>query len=104
MYKLVGAIIWGALLGFIGVVFHNELQPFGLLFALLVTIVAMNFSGQLFGARKFKLLVAISWLFVVLRAGTYGLSSEILIISNPYGNIFLIGGLLLVTIATLKKV
>jgi hypothetical protein len=40
---------------------------------------------------------------VVLRAGTYGVSNEILIISNLYGNIFLLGGLLFAFIAVIKR-
>ena len=60
-------------------------------------------AGQLFGARKFKVIAALAWLAVALRAGTYGASDEILIISNLYGNIFLLGGLLVAFIAVVKK-
>jgi hypothetical protein len=49
------------------------------------------------------LIAAIAWLAVALRAGTYGVSNEILIISNLNGNIFLLGGLLVAFIAVIKK-
>ncbi|MEJ6573531.1 MAG: hypothetical protein QNL78_00190 [Actinomycetes bacterium] len=103
MLSAIGALLFGSLIGFIGVVLHNSLQPFGILLALLTTAIGINFAGQLFGARKFKLIAAVAWLAVALRAGTYGQSNEILIISNLYGNIFLLGGLLMAAIAVLKK-
>ena len=103
LFNAIGALIFGAVVGLIGVLFHNAYQPVGILLALLTTAVGINFAGQLFGARKFKLIAAIAWLAVALRAGTYGLSNEILIISNLYGNIFLLGGVLFATIAVFKK-
>ena len=99
----IAALFFGAVIGFIGVVLHNAFQPVGILLALLTTAIGINFAGQLFGAQKYKLIAAIAWLAVALRAGTYGMSSEILIISNLYGNIFLLGGLLVAFIAVLRK-
>ena len=103
MLKGIAALFFGAVIGFIGVVLHNAFQPLGILLALLTTAIGINFAGQLFGAQKYKLIAAIAWLAVALRAGTYGMSSEILIISNLYGNIFLLGGLLVAFIALLRK-
>ena len=103
LFNAIGALIFGAVVGLIGVLLHNSYQPVGILLALIMTAVGVNFAGQLFGARKFKVIAAIAWLAVALRAGTYGLSNEILIISNLYGNIFLLGGVLFATIAAIKK-
>ena len=103
MLNVIGALVFGAVIGFIGVILHNSFEPFGILLALLTTAVGINFAGQLFGAQKYKLLAALAWLAVALRAGTYGASDEILIISNLYGNIFLLGGLLVALITVLKK-
>jgi ABC-type transport system involved in cytochrome c biogenesis permease subunit len=103
LLKGIAALFFGAVIGFIGVVLHNAFQPLGILLALLTTAIGINFAGQLFGAQKYKLIAAIAWLSVALRAGTYGMSSEILIISNLYGNIFLLGGLLVAFIALLRK-
>ena len=103
LFNAIGALIFGVVVGLIGVLFHNAYQPVGILLALLTTAVGINFAGQLFGARKFKLIAGIAWLAVALRAGTYGLSDEILIISNLYGNIFLLGGVVFVTMAVFKK-
>ncbi len=103
MLKALGALLLGALISFVGVVLHNSIHPFGILLALLTTAVGISFAGQLFGARKFKIIAATAWLLVALRAGSYGLSQEILIISNLYGNAFLLGGFLIAIFAALKK-
>ncbi|CAN2234268.1 MAG: DUF6113 family protein [Candidatus Nanopelagicaceae bacterium] len=104
MLKIVGSLFLGTLVGFIGVVLHNALHPVGIILALITTAIGIILSGQLFGARKFKIITALAWLAVALRAGSYGQSHEILIISNSYGNIFLLGGLLIATIFATKKV
>ncbi len=103
MLKAIGAIFFGAIIGIIGVILHNSFEPIGILLALLTTAIGINFAGQLFGGRRYKFFAALAWLAVALRAGTYGASNEILIISNLYGNIFLLGGLLVAFIAVLRK-
>lgn len=103
MLKAIGAIFFGGVIGIIGVILHNSFEPIGILFALLTTAIGINFAGQLFGGRRYKFFAALAWLAVALRAGTYGASNEILIISNLYGNIFLLGGLLVAFIAVLRK-
>jgi hypothetical protein len=55
------------------------------------------------GWSKFKVITVIGWILISLRAGTYGLSQEILIISNLYGNLFLLGGLSIAAFVILKK-
>ena len=95
MLKAIGALFFGAVIGFIGTVLHNAFPPIGILLALLTTAIGINFAGQLFGAQRYKLITAIAWLAVALRAGTYGI--------NLYGNIFLLGGLLFAFIAVIKR-
>lgn len=103
LLKALGALILGALISFVGVVLHNSIHPFGILLALLTTAVGITFTGHLFGARKFKIIAATAWLLVALRAGSYGLSHEILIVSNFYGNAFLLGGFLIAIFTALKQ-
>ena len=104
MFKLVGSLILGAITGFIGVVLHNAFHPIGIILAIITTSVGINLAGQFFGLRKYKIVTALAWLAVALRAGSYGRSHEILVISNSYGNIFLLGGLLVATIFAVKKI
>jgi hypothetical protein len=103
LLNAIGALFFGAVIGFLGVILHNSFEPFGIVLALLTTGIGISFTGQLFGSQKYKLIAAIAWIAVVLRAGTYGVSHEILIISNLYGNIFLLGGLLVAFIAVVRK-
>jgi ABC-type transport system involved in cytochrome c biogenesis permease subunit len=103
LLNAIGALFFGAVIGFLGVILHNSFEPFGIILALLTTGIGINFTGQLFGSQKYKLIAAIAWIAVVLRAGTYGVSHEILIISNLYGNFFLLGGLLVAFIAVVRK-
>jgi len=103
LLNAIGALFFGAVIGFLGVILHNSFEPFGIILALLTTGIGINLTGQLFGSQKYKLIAAIAWIAVVLRAGTYGVSHEILIISNLYGNIFLLGGLLVAFIAVVRK-
>ena len=103
MLKALGALSLGALISFVGIVLHNSIHPFGILLALLTTAVGIGFVGQLFGARRFKIIAATAWLLVALRAGSYGLSQELLITSNVYGNVFLLGGFLIAIFTALKK-
>jgi ABC-type transport system involved in cytochrome c biogenesis permease subunit len=103
LLKAIGAIFFGAVIGFLGVILHNAFQPVGILLALLTTGIGINFAGQLFGKQRYKVFAALAWLAVALRAGTYGASNEILVISNLYGNIFLLGGLLAGFIAVIKR-
>jgi len=97
------ALFLGGVISFIGVILHNSFHPIGIILALLTTLVGINFIGKLFGSRKYKIFAAIGWILITLRAGTFGLSHEILIISNLYGNLFLLGGLLITVFAVLKR-
>lgn len=103
MLKAIGAIFFGAVIGFLGVILHNAFQPIGILLALLTTAIGINFAGQLFAGQRHKIFAALAWLAVALRSGTYGASNEILVISNLYGNIFLLGGLLAAFVAVIKR-
>lgn len=104
MIKAVASFFLGALISAVGVLLHNAFHPIGILLALIATAVGINFVGQAFGSRKFKIIAGVGWLAVALRAGSYGLSNEILIISNVYGNLFLLGGLFIATVAAIKKI
>lgn len=49
--------------------------------------------------RRYKVIAAASWLFIVLRAGNPGLGDELLIYGNTYGNLFLMIGFVAAVIA-----
>jgi hypothetical protein len=104
MLNYLWAALSGVLLAFIGTLLHNAISPVGLLIALAVVAIGIWYVGQIFQFKKYKFITAISWLIVVLLAGRSGSGSEVLIIGNSNGNIFLLGGTILATVIALLKV
>ena len=52
----------------------------------------------------FGLPALIGWLAIILRAGTHGVSYELLVMGNNNGNIFLIGGFVLSMLMVFAKI
>ncbi|MEI8065873.1 MAG: hypothetical protein WCH42_00900 [Actinomycetes bacterium] len=104
MVRFLLAIAAGVVLGFSTLVIHNAWPPVGLIFALLETAVGIYLVGSISGSRWLKLPAALGWLAIVLRAGTHGVSFEILVMGNTTGNIFLLAGISLLVIVGLKRV
>ena len=86
------SVIFGAFLGFTSTILHNAWQPFGFLLSLIFIFLGVRLLGIKFYYRKYKVIAAIGWLLVVLRAGTPGLGDELLIYGNTYGIQFLLFG------------
>ena len=91
------AIAIGAGLGAGSVFLHASLVPFGLIFVLLATLVGIWSIGRMWGGRTLKILAAMAWTFVVLRAGFPGVNQEYLIEGSAVGiSLINIGFLVLV--------
>ena len=91
------AIAIGAGLGAGSVFLHASLVPFGLIFVLLATLVGIWSIGRMWGGRTLKILAAMAWTFVVLRAGFPGVNQEYLIEGSAIGiSLINIGFLVLV--------
>ena len=91
------AIAIGAGLGVGSVFLHASLVPFGLIFVLLATLVGIWSIGRMWGGRTLKILAAMAWTFVVLRAGFPGVNQEYLIEGSAIGiSLINIGFLVLV--------
>ena len=103
MFNFIGAIVAGSILAVIGTFLHNAISPIGLLIALATAAIGIWYVGQLLHLRKYKFVAALSWLIVVLIAGSSGSGNEVLIIGNANGEIFLVGGAILVTVIALLK-
>lgn len=104
MIRLILATFAGVVVGFSTLVIHNAWPPVGLIFALIETAVGIYLIGSISGSRWLKLPAAIGWLAIVLRAGTHGVSFEILVMGNTTGNIFLLAGISLLVLVGLKRV
>jgi len=79
------AIVIGAGLGTGSVFLHSSLVPF----------------GRLWGGRTLKILAAVAWTFVVLRAGFPGINEEYLIEGSSVGISLINMGFLALIIAIL---
>lgn len=97
--KIVKAIIFGVVLGFSATLLHNSFEPFGFISSLLLTFLGVRFIGKAYFLLRYQILTAISWLAVVMKAGTLGVGDELLIYGNTYGNLFLVGGFIALLLA-----
>ena len=95
------AIVIGAGLGAGSVFLHASLVPFGLIFVLLATLVGIWSIGRMWGGRALKILAAVAWTFVVLRAGFPGINEEYLIEGSAVGISLINMGFLALVIAIL---
>jgi hypothetical protein len=88
------AILTGIVLGIVGILFHNSYSPFGLMIALLESGIGFFIFGRRIPGRFVHLLLFFSWLAVVYKSASFGVSQEILIEGNINGFIFLLGGMI----------
>ena len=95
------AIVIGAGLGAGSVFLHSSLVPFGLIFVLLATLIGIWSIGRLWGGRTLKILAAVAWTFVVLRAGFPGINEEYLLEGSSIGISLINLGFLALIIAIL---
>ena len=95
------AIVIGAGLGAGSVFLHSSLVPFGLIFVLLATLIGIWSIGRLWSGRTLKILAAVAWTFVVLRAGFPGINEEYLIEGSSVGISLINLGFLTLIIAIL---
>lgn len=100
MHKIY-AILIGAGLGAGSVFLHSSLVPFGLIFVLFSTLLGIWCIGRMWGGRNLKILAAVSWIFVVLRAGFPGVNQEYLIEGSAVGISLINMGFLALVIAVL---
>jgi cytochrome c-type biogenesis protein len=101
--KILQSIIFGAFIGFCATMLHNIYNPYGFLASLLLTFLSIKAVGQTFFYVRYQLFAAISWLAVVVRAGSLGAGNELLIYGNTYGNLFLIGGFIVLILGLILK-
>ena len=101
--KIFQSIIFGAFIGFCATMLHNIYNPYGFIASLLLTYLSIKAIGQTFFYTRYQLFAAISWLLVVVKAGSLGAGNEILIYGNTYGNLFLVGGFIVLILGLITK-
>ena len=96
--KIIYAAIVGALLGVSATLLHIFLFPLGLIIGLTGTIVGIWTLGRLWQLRRYKVIAAFFWLYVVVQGSTLGVGGELLIQGDLAGSLLiLLGTLSLVT-------
>jgi uncharacterized membrane protein YeaQ/YmgE (transglycosylase-associated protein family) len=101
--KIFQSIIFGAFIGFCATMLHNIYNPYGFIASLLLTYLSIKAIGQTFFYTRYQLFAAISWLLVVVKEGSPGAGNEILIYGNTYGNLFLVGGFIVLILGLITK-
>jgi uncharacterized membrane protein YeaQ/YmgE (transglycosylase-associated protein family) len=101
--KIFQSIIFGAFIGFCATMLHNIYNPYGFIASLLLTYLSIKAISQTFFYTRYQLFAAISWLLVVVKAGSPGAGNEILIYGNTYGNLFLVGGFIVLILGLITK-
>lgn len=101
--KMLGALAWGVVLGSAGVLLHDAYLPYGLLVVLLGTATGVWLVGRMWGLRRYKVVSALAWSAVVLRAGIPGTGSELLVQGNLAGNALVVGGSVIVFLAVIAR-
>ena len=101
--KIFQSIIFGAFIGFCATMLHNIYNPYGFIASLLLTYLSIKAIGQTFFYTRYQFFAAISWLLVVVKAGSPGAGNEILIYGNTYGNLFLVGGFIILILGLITK-
>ena len=97
--KYIYSVFLGLALGASSVFIYSLYPPFGLLLSIVGTSFGVWASGRKWGGRTFRFIVAIVWVFVVLRAGFPGLNDEYLIQGDGLGTSLLNIGFIAIVIA-----
>jgi hypothetical protein len=97
--KFVYSLIFGAALGASSIFIYSFYPPVGLIVSLFATGIGIWATGRLWGKRSYKLIAAIAWALVVLRAGFPGLNEEYLVQGDTLGVSLINFGFIAIVIA-----
>lgn len=80
----------GAAIG--SILLHQTLPPFGVVFAILGSVIAIWWVGRYTGGRRFKVLAFATWTALIFRAGTFGVGQELLVQGDSPGSALILIG------------
>ncbi len=102
--RFIYALFLGAATALLSILIHQTLPPFGVLAALIFTYFAIWLMGRNFGGRRFKVVAAIGWVALMLRAATFGVGQELLVQADVVGSTLLLLGTLILLAAISARV
>ena len=93
------ALLSGAVTAAAATFLHLFMPPFGIALAIIGTLTSIWSVGRIYGKRKFKLIAALGWSAIFLRASTFGTGKEIFVQGDNLGNAFFFLSFLALVIA-----
>ena len=103
MVKFFSAIATGAVTAVLGTFLHAAYPPWGWMMAILGTSLAFWTLGYLALERRWKFLALAVWIYFIIRAGSVGKGGELLIAGDLAGMSFLLVGLLVLLVISLRR-
>jgi len=93
------AVLTGVVTAVAATFLHLFMPPFGIALAIIGTFTSIWSVGRTFGKRRFKLIAALGWSVIFLRASNFGAGKEIFVQGNDLGNAFFFLSFLALAIA-----
>ena len=97
------SLLFGAVVALGATLIHPTRPPIGVILALIGTYMCIRWVGRYFGKKRYKLIALFGWLIVIVRAGTFGVGKELLILGDNSGTALLFIGFILGVIAVLQR-
>jgi len=97
--KYLFALVAGAVTAAAATLLHLFMPPFGISLAIIGTLTSIWYVGRIYGKRKFKVIAALGWSAIFLRASTFGTGKEIFVQGDNLGNAFFFLSFLALAIA-----
>ena len=97
------SLLFGAVVALGATLIHPTRPPIGVILALIGTYMCIRWVGRYFGKKRYKLIALIGWFIVIVRAGTFGVGKELLILGDNSGTALLFSGCILGVIAVLQR-
>ena len=86
--KYLFALVAGAVTAAAATLLHLFMPPFGIALAIIGTLTSIWSVGRIYGKRRFKVIAALGWSAIFLRASTFGTGKEIFVQGDDLGNAF----------------
>jgi hypothetical protein len=86
--KYLFALVAGAVTAAAATLLHLFMPPFGIALAIIGTLTSIWSVGRIYGKRRFKVIAALGWSAIFLRASTFGSGKEIFVQGDNLGNAF----------------
>ena len=101
--KTITSAIFGAFSAVIAILLHQTIPPLGVVLGLALSMVSIWTVGRMYSLRRYKFLATLSWLAVIVRAGTFGTGQELLLQGDGVGTSLMMLGIVLLLFIAMRK-